>query len=88
MSRLTHDDVTNALGPVDDAIIAAIIGTGATTDELAEAKAWSVNDEPLMNAGRPLPRGRVGQLVDILAELEPDEDDAAGAGSMVNSSGL
>jgi len=75
MNRVSRDDVTKAVGRVDYATIAEIIGTGATADELAEAQAWIVNDEPLMNAGKPLPSGRVGQLVDILAELEPDEDD-------------
>jgi hypothetical protein len=28
-----------------------------------------------MNSGRPLATGRVRELVDILVELEPDEDD-------------
>jgi hypothetical protein len=63
--------------------IAQIIGTGATAEELAEAQAWIVNDEPLMNAGKPLPSGRVGELVEILTELEPDEDDEKEVGSVV-----
>jgi hypothetical protein len=75
MKRVTRDDVTKAVGQVDDVTIAEIIGTGATADELAEAQTWIANDEPLMNAGKPLPSGRVGQLVEILTELEPDEDD-------------
>jgi hypothetical protein len=83
MKRLTRDDVTTAIGRVDDVAIAEIIGTGATADELAEAQAWIANDEPLMNAGKPLPSGRVGQLVEILTELEPDEDDGNEAGSVV-----
>jgi hypothetical protein len=56
-------------------VIAQIIGTGATVEELTEAQAWMANDEPLMNAGKPLPSGRVGQLVEILDELETAEDD-------------
>jgi hypothetical protein len=78
MQRVTHDDVTKAIGPIDDVAIAEIIGTGATVDELAEAQAWLANDEPLMNAGRPLATGRVRELVDILAELEQGEDDEDG----------
>jgi hypothetical protein len=78
MKRVTRDDVIKAIGPVDDVTIAEIIATGATVDELAEAQAWIVNDEPLMNAGKPLPSGRVGELIDILAELEPVEDEEAG----------
>jgi hypothetical protein len=75
MRRVTREDVARAVGRADDVTIAEIIGTGATVDELAEAQAWIVNDEPLMNAGKPLPSGRVGELIDILAALESDEDD-------------
>jgi hypothetical protein len=74
MRRVTRDDIARAVGPVDDVSIAEIIGTGATVDELAEAQAWIINDEPFMNAGKPLPSGRVGALVQILTELEPNED--------------
>ena len=83
MKRVTRDDVTKAIGRVDDVTIAEIIGTGATADELAEAQAWIANDEPLINAGKPLPSGRVGELVEILTELEPDEDDGKEAGPVV-----
>jgi hypothetical protein len=54
-------------------------------DELAEAQAWIVNDEPLLNAGKPLASGRVRELVDILAELEPSEDDDKQPGPSVGS---
>ena len=83
--RITRDDVIQAVGAVDDVTIAQMIATGATVDELAEAQAWIVNDEPMMNAGRPLATGRVRELVDILAELETDDDEdgrAAPAASM------
>ena len=75
MRRITKDDAIKAVGGADDVAIAEIIGTGATVDELAEAQAWIANDEPLMNAGKPLPSGRVGELIEILTELEADEDD-------------
>jgi hypothetical protein len=73
--RISRDDVTKAIGPADDVTIAQIIGTGATAEELAEATAWIANDEPLMNAGKPLPSGRVGELVEILSELASGEED-------------
>ncbi|THD62071.1 MAG: hypothetical protein E7813_20910 [Bradyrhizobium sp.] len=73
MRLLTRDDVIKAVAGGDDVTIAQIIGTGATIDELAEAQAWLANDEPLMNAGKPLATGRVRELVDILSELEADE---------------
>lgn len=75
MTRITRDDVNMAVGQADDVTIAKIIATGATAEELAEAKAWIANDEPLINAGRPLAKGRVGELVDILAELEATAED-------------
>ena len=72
---LTREDVARVVGAADDATIAQIIGTGATADELAEAQAWLANDEPMMNAGKPLATGRVRELVDILSELDPSEDE-------------
>jgi hypothetical protein len=78
MTRVTRDDVTRAIGVADDVTIAQIIGTEATVEELAEAQAWLANDEPLINAGRPLAHGRVRQLVDILSELQPDDEDEVG----------
>jgi hypothetical protein len=75
MTQLTRHDIAEALGPLDDVTVAEIIGTGATVSELAEAQAWLANDEPLMNAGRPLATGRVRELIDILEEIEPEEDE-------------
>jgi len=75
MTRITRDDVTRAVGQADDVTIAKIIATGATAEELAEAQAWIANDEPLINAGKPLAKGRVGELVDILTELDASEED-------------
>jgi hypothetical protein len=75
MRRITRDDAIKAVGAADDVVIAQIIGTGATIDELAEAQAWVANDEPLMNAGKPLPSGRIGELVDILSELQASEEE-------------
>ena len=75
MKRITRDDIIKAVSGADDVTIAQIIGINAFVDELAEALAWLANDEPMMNSGRPLATGRVRELVDILVELEPDEDD-------------
>ena len=83
MTNLTRDDVIKAVGEVDDVTIAEIIGTGATTEELAEARAWIANEDALLDAGKPPPTGRVRELIDILAELEPDEDDDKEVGAAV-----
>jgi hypothetical protein len=63
-----------ALGPVDDLVVAEIIGMGATPDELAEATAWIANDEALMNIGQPLAKGRVSRLVEIIAAAHEAEE--------------
>ncbi len=75
MRRVSREDVVNAVGAADDVTIAKIIATNATVGELAEARAWLANDEPLMNVGKPLPSGRVGELVELLSELEAEEEE-------------
>jgi hypothetical protein len=74
MSTLTRKDVIAMLGEIDDDVVAEIIASGATLEELAEARAWLANDEPLMNAGRPLPSGRVARVVDIIAAISEEEE--------------
>ena len=69
---MTSDDVIAVLGPVDEALVAEVIATGATQAELAEAFAWTNNDEALMGEGRRLPTGRTATLVDLLVS---DEDE-------------
>jgi hypothetical protein len=86
MRRLTQDDITRTLGPLDDITVAEIIGTGATVSEWAEAQAWLANDEPLMNAGRRLATGRVREIIDILAELEANDDDEKEPGRALTES--
>jgi hypothetical protein len=55
--------------------MAEIIGTDATTEKLAEPKAWIANDAPLMNDEQPLAQGRVLELIDILTDLESNQAD-------------
>jgi hypothetical protein len=83
MTNLTRDDVIKAVGEVDDVTIAEIIGTGATTEELAEAQAWLANEDALLDAGKPPPTGHVRELIDILAELETDEEEDVGVGTVI-----
>jgi hypothetical protein len=84
MTSLTREDVIKVVGELDDVTIAQIIGTAATAEELAEAQAWIVNADSLIQSGKPLPSGRVRELIDILAELETDEDDDTETGNAVS----
>lgn len=76
--RLTQEQIRRALGQVDDAALARIMATGATAEELAEAQAWVANDEPLLNTGKALPKGRVGMLAEILMTLEEESEEPPG----------
>jgi hypothetical protein len=72
---LTREQVIAAVGGIDEIVLAEIIEMGATAEELAEAVAWSTNDEALINSGRPLATGRVGRLVELLARDEEQAED-------------
>ena len=80
MTIVTRQDIKEAFGPLDDVMVAEIVGMGVTPQELAEAKAWLTNDEALLNTGRPLAGGRVGRLVDLIATVKEEDEEAAGEG--------
>ena len=69
---MTRDEVVSVLGPVDDMMVAEIVATSASLEELREAWAWLHGDEALMGEGRPLPGTRVAALIDV---IDPDEDE-------------
>ncbi len=72
---LSRDDVIALIGPVEDAVIAEIIGMGTTREELVEAHAWIAADEAMMNSGRPLPASRVGRLIEILEAVDAQNEE-------------
>jgi len=74
MGPLTREDILSVVGPADEAMIADLIATRATLEELSQAWAWVNSDEALINAGRPLPSGRTAELVELLASQD-DEDE-------------
>lgn len=69
---MAREDVISVLGPIGETLIAEVIATGASIDELREAWGWLNGDEALINEGRPLPGTRVATLIDL---LEVDEDE-------------
>lgn len=69
---LRAEDVAAILGPAEETLVADIIRTGASREELAQAWAWVSSDEAMIGDGRPPPGGRVAALVDLLA---PEEDE-------------
>ena len=69
---LSAEDVAAILGPAEETLVADIIRTGASREELAQAWAWVNSDEAMIGDGRPLPGGRVAALMELLA---PEEDE-------------
>jgi hypothetical protein len=75
MTAVTRKDVIETFGELDDVTVANIMETGSTQQELAEAQAWLANDEALINTGRSLRTGRVGQIVEIIADKDQEEEE-------------
>ncbi|WP_207478153.1 hypothetical protein [Arenibaculum pallidiluteum] len=75
MPGLTRDQVIEICGRLDDMRIAAIIGTGADTAELMEARTWLNSDDYLATALKRSVSGRVARLVELLRADETEWDD-------------
>ena len=70
MSELSRDDVIAVPGPkLSDVVVAEIIGTGITRDELVQARARVVQDARDHKPGPSLPAGHIASAVDILERL-------------------
>lgn len=67
---ITRDEVISVLGPTDEVLVAELVASDASIEELRETWEWLNNEEALIGAGRPLPGPMVSRLIDIL-----DDDD-------------
>jgi hypothetical protein len=70
---MTRQDIVSVLGPADESLIAEIMATGATLEDLREAWVWLNGDEALMNEGRPLPGTVVAKLIGLLEPDDPED---------------
>ena len=64
--RVVHDDVVRLIGDLDDALILAIMNTGATYAEIEQAVKWAGGgkDEPVLDGQGLSPTAEV--VYDIL----------------------
>ena len=69
MSEVSNDDVVAIVGPIGDAAVAEIIGTGISKDELVAAYERAVKDRKAHDPGPPLEPGPFAQVVGILERL-------------------
>lgn len=72
MTKLTHDQVVDTLGRMDDLRIAEIIATGATLPELIEAKRWVAGYKRTLGDEDDMRPSVVTRLCDILRTEEPE----------------
>lgn len=68
--RLTHAQIAEIVGDIDDAMAAAIIATGATFEELEEAVAWAAGESDVMGDLRLRASAVVGEVYDLLTAEE------------------
>lgn len=73
--ELTRAQVEAVMGRLDDLKLAEILGTGASQDELLEAKRWAAGDMRTVPDDLPLRASVVTRLCDIIAADEPDWDE-------------
>lgn len=76
-TQLTRDDVTRALGDLDDATIAEVIASGADPDELTQA-VHIVRDGDLLPVDATAARQRVMEVCEVIAPIahDPDPDES------------
>lgn len=72
MAVVTHDQVLEIVGRINDTRIAEIIATGATPAQVTEAFAWLSEDEYLGGELEKPLSGVVQQVYDILRADEPE----------------
>lgn len=68
------EEVVRILGPLDDAVLARILETTATVDEVLEAFTWTTADDQIGTELEHRPRGAVARVYEILKEEEPEPD--------------
>jgi hypothetical protein len=66
MSDMTRDDVVALFGPLPDIVIAELIGTGATREEMAAARDWVAKDKAHTNPEHRLKPGAFAHVVEII----------------------
>jgi hypothetical protein len=72
MTHLSRDIVEASIGRIDDLKMAEIIGSGATREELLEAKRWVSGYKRTLGEQTALRPSVVTRLCDILRAEEPD----------------
>lgn len=62
----TAGDIVEIVGPIDDGVIAQIIATGATAEEVREANAWLSTRDYFRRLAHDSAHGRIAQTYRLL----------------------
>ena len=68
--KLTHEQIAEIVGDIDDMRAAEIIAMGATIEELEEAVAWAARESDVMGDLRLRGSPVVGKVYDLLTAEE------------------
>jgi hypothetical protein len=71
----TAAEVTEIVGPLDDAVLMSIVETQATSAEVLEAFTWATADDQIGTELQHRPLGRVARVYEILKREEPQPDE-------------
>ena len=71
----TAAEVTEIVGPLDDAVLMRIVETEATPAEVLEAFTWATADDQIGTELEHRPLGRVALVYEILKREEPQPDE-------------
>jgi hypothetical protein len=69
MAELSADEVRDIIGPLSDAVVAEVIATGITKNQLVAAFARVKQDKKAHDPGAQLTPGAFADVVDLLERL-------------------
>jgi hypothetical protein len=71
----TAQDIRSIIGELEDGVVASILRTGATREEVLEAFTWATADDFLGSELERSRRGAVGAVYDILRAEDEDPEE-------------
>ena len=71
----TASEILEIVGPLDDAVLAAIVATDASAGQVLEALTWLTADDQIATDTEHGPRGPVLRVYEILQREEPQPDE-------------
>ena len=71
---MTKEEIIKIVGHIEDPLVAEIIRSGASNQELQEAFEWVFSDDTISKEAHIQPHGRVAKLCEILELSETNRD--------------